>query len=453
VWWRGPRLGSLAEDAAGVRPPPVTRPLRDRYAAVIRFARLVDPPRIAIPLVPRIPVTARALVRCLPLGALLALPAARARAQEPTQAERPSGYPRLTLRGYSQLRTEGLVGTRDSASCDGCAPAIDQRTGYSARRGRLVLSGALSERVSIYVQPELAPLLEGRVSATMRDAYVDVAVDRAQTLVLRVGQGKIPFGWENLQSSSRRLPLERAAATRSAFSSERDLTAFARWAPPHVRARLKLLSDSGLRGSGDYGMVAAGAFNGAGANNLDFDRHVHTFARVTYPFLLRGGRVVEAGLQGYAGRFVMPGAARVTADDAGLVDRRVAASVVAYPQPFGVQAEWTVGRGPSADASTGMVRARPLQGGYVQAMYRGRVGGDVVLPFVRASRYDGGEKFQDAARRDHTRDLDAGIEWEASRAIELTAMYTRLDHRSETLTRVSDRERVHVARFQVQVNY
>jgi hypothetical protein len=394
------------------------------------------------------------LARGLTICTVLALPTARARAQEPAQAARASGHPRLTLRGYTQLRVEQIVGARDSASCDGCAPTFRQSTGPSVRRARLVLSGSLSERVSIYVQPELAALLEGTVDAELRDAYVDVALDRAKSVVLRAGQGKIPFGWENLQSSSRRLPLERAAATRSAFSSERDITMFAHWAPPHVRARLKTLADSGLRGTGDYGMVALGAFNGAGPNRLDFDRHVHTFARVTYPFVLRGGRVVEAGLQGYTGRFVLPEALRAEAGAAGaLADRRVAATVVAYPQPFGVQAEWTVGRGPSADASSGTVRSRALGGGYVQGMYRHRAGRHVIIPFVRASRFDGGEKFEPGARRDRVRDVDAGIEWVPTRAIELTAAYLRADRRSETATRVSDRARFHVLRFQVQVNY
>ncbi|WP_329601628.1 porin [Paraburkholderia antibiotica] len=41
-----------------------------------------------------------------------------------------------------------------------------------------------------------------------------------------------------------------------------------------------------------------------------------------------------------------------------------------YPQPFGLQMEWTVGRGPQLDLNQGVISTKPLYGGYVQAMYK-----------------------------------------------------------------------------------
>jgi len=387
----------------------------------------------------------------------LALAVGRADAQQtPADSARGSSRELLSLRGYTQGRYGGVVHTSGDAECDDCGSASSHETGASVRRARLVLSGDVSDRVAIYIQPELASIFSGLPSLEIRDLYADIALDAAKEFRLRVGQSKLPFGWENMQSSSNRLAFERTTALRSAFSSERDLAAIFYWTPVHVRARLEMLTDSGLKGAGEYGMVALGAFNGAGSSRLDFDRDVHAIARITYPFALRGGRFVELGLQGFSGRFVLPGDLRsssLTDDPGPISDRRAAASVVLYPQPFGVQAEWTVGRGPSADATTGTVRARPLRGGYVQAMYRHRAGRQLVIPFVRAERFDGGEKFAVDAQRSHVRDLDTGVEWLPFASLELTAMYTIADRRAESIARVSDRRRTHLLQVQAQVNY
>jgi hypothetical protein len=78
-------------------------------------------------------------------------------------------------------------------------------------------------------------------------------------------------------------------------------------------------------------------------------------------------------VQGYRGRFVVPTAAVTTggvtftptqAAD-GVLDERVAFTAVVYPQPFGIEAEWTVGRGRSS-RRTFTIGGETLQGGYVQ---------------------------------------------------------------------------------------
>jgi phosphate-selective porin len=70
---------------------------------------------------------------------------------------------------------------------------------------------------------------------------------------LRVGQSKVPFGFENLQSSQNRLTLDRNDALNSAVANERDLGAFFYW-PSKIRERFAMLVKDGYKGSGDYGV-------------------------------------------------------------------------------------------------------------------------------------------------------------------------------------------------------
>jgi hypothetical protein len=67
---------------------------------------------------------------------------------------------------------------------------------------------------------------------------------------------KVPFGFENLQSSQNRLTLDRNDALNSAVANERDLGAFFYWAPSKIRERFAMLVKDGYKGSGDYGVFA-----------------------------------------------------------------------------------------------------------------------------------------------------------------------------------------------------
>jgi hypothetical protein len=86
-----------------------------------------------------------------------------------------------------------------------------------------VVSGDLSDRVAVYLQPDFASDASGALNVgQLRDAYFDLFLDRDRTLRLRVGQSKIPFGWENMQSSSNRSPS--TARTRSTARSRTSAT-------------------------------------------------------------------------------------------------------------------------------------------------------------------------------------------------------------------------------------
>ena len=88
----------------------------------------------------------------------------------------------------------------------------------------IIFSGQISKQVYFYVQPDFA----SSVSSTslnftqLRDAYMDIGIDKENEFRIRLGQSKIPFGFANLQSSQNRLPLDRDDALNSAFSNERS---------------------------------------------------------------------------------------------------------------------------------------------------------------------------------------------------------------------------------------
>jgi hypothetical protein len=138
----------------------------------------------------------------------------------------------------------------------------------------------------------------------LRDFYADIGFDSKNEYRLRLGQSKIPFSFENLQSSQNRLPLDRADATNSAHANERDIGAFFMWAPKKIRDRFASLVNDGLKGSGDYGVFAVGAFNGQTANRAEANNSLHTVARITYPFAI-GHQIVEPSVAAYTGKYVV----------------------------------------------------------------------------------------------------------------------------------------------------
>ena len=122
-----------------------------------------------------------------------------------------------------------------------------------------------------------------------------------------------------------------------------------------MRERFSRLVRTGLKGSGDYGVLALGVFNGQTANRSDLNNQRHVVARVTYPLVV-GRHIIEPSLQAYAGEYVVGNdqqSAGVKARrDLSYPDLRLAATFVLYPQPFGVQVELNVGQGPEFNPRT-----------------------------------------------------------------------------------------------------
>jgi hypothetical protein len=365
-------------------------------------------------------------------------------------------FERYTVRGYAQIRYNRLLETNARLTCGACDRSIGNNNGFSFRRARLVLAGEPGDRTAITVELDYSSEIAGQAHVLqLRTAIFDLFLDAGRVHRLRLGQAKLPFGFETLQSSSQRLPLDRSDAINAGVPNERDLGVFYLWSPPAARARFRILTDSGLKGSGDYGVLQVGVHNGQTANRPELNNSLHRVARLAWPFRFANGQFLELGVQGYAGRFVVPSAQR-SAGVAGpleFADRRAAATLVFFPQPLGIQAEWNTGRGPAFDSTTRTIREDDARGGYVQAMYRIRSGRQTVTPFVRYQRYDGGRKTDLDARRYRVRETELGVEWLPLPGFELTAQYTSSDRLQSDGTASANRQKGRLLRLQAQVNY
>lgn len=375
-------------------------------------------------------------------------------APQPAQARPRAWYERIALRGYAQIRYNRLFETNPQLNCPQCDRSIGNNGGLFLRRGRLIISGDVHERVFIYVQPDYASDAAGTQHYfQLRDAYFDLALDGKKEHRLRIGQSKVPFGFENLQSSQNRLPLDRNDALNSAVPNERDFGVFYYWASTTARQRFKILVDSGLKGSGDYGVFGFGVMNGQTANRPEANNSLHNVVRLTYPWRLPSGQFVEAGISGYSGRFVLPSRTSGVQALPEYTDERLALSFVWYAQPLGVVAEYNWGTGPQFDAAARSIDARSLQGGFVQAMYRHQAGGQVIQPFVRYQTFHGGKKVELDARRYEVHESEAGVEWLPFANFELTAMYTRSSRVTSDAVATDNRQRGSLLRLQAQFNY
>lgn len=373
---------------------------------------------------------------------------------------------KFSIRGYTQLRYTSLW---DHSGAQWYHPAdktVAPDQTFMIRRGRLILSGDASEHLFLYAQGELnGSPSDGDFATQLRDLYGDIAFDEKKEYRLRVGQSKVPFGFVNLQSSQNRAPMERPDAINSAAESERDVGTFFYWAPKDIRDRYANLVRTGLKGSGDYGVLGIGAYSGQGPNRTDANGSVHTIIRAAYPFKTDSGQFYEAGIQAYTGKFVpktkgftLPGADKETTpsfDADGVTDQRVGFSTVMYPQPIGFEAEWNIGRSPTLSNDYLTIDDQYVQGGYIQANAKLDVANaGSVFPFARWQYFDGARKFGKNAPQELVNEWDFGLEWSPWKDVELTAMYTHTLDRTNTNTfpydKLTSGDRL---AMQVQINY
>ncbi|MFY9309252.1 MAG: porin [Bacteroidia bacterium] len=376
-----------------------------------------------------------------------------------TPAAKKHWYETISLRGYAQVRYNRLLETNEKLKCDQCDKSWGEGGGFFLRRMRLIFSGNVHERVFIYIQPDFA----SSASSTnlhfgqIRDAYFDLSLDRKKEFRLRIGQSKVPFGFENMQSSQNRLPLDRNDALNSSLSNERDIGVFFYWAPDKIRQRFASLVNDGLKGSGDYGVFGIGVFNGQTANKPEGNDQAHIVARLTYPFELNNGQIFEPGIQAYSGKFVIPTENRSknvkAPTDFSFADERVAATFVLYPKPFGIQAEYNIGRGPEFNTVTDSIEVQSLKGGYITVSYMLKIKKQVLIPFIRSQYYDGGKKFELDARSYIVNEYEYGIEWQPFKNFEFVAMYTMSDRRFEDMVQQDNKQKGNLLRLQAQFNF
>jgi hypothetical protein len=363
-------------------------------------------------------------------------------------------YEKINLRGYAQVRYNRLFETNPDLKCEQCDRSWGEDGGFFFRRIRMIFFGNINPRVYFYIQPDFASNASGNNLhfAQIRDAYFDVALDDKKEFRFRIGQSKIPFGFEPLQSSQNRIALDRADGINSAFPNERDLGVFFYYAPDHIRKRFAYLIRSGLKGSGDYGVVGLGVFNGQVANRPQVGDDLHYVARLTYPFEAANGQIIEPGIQAYTGHFTINKSAKLEAPTR-FLDQRVGFTLVKYPQPWGFQAEYNTGVGPRFNPTNSTIESGKLEGGYIQTMYKLDLKGQTFFPFVRAQYYDGGKKAEIDARSYLVKELEIGVEWQPNPNFELVANYTFADRTFEDFAKPVNRQVGSLLRLQAQLNF
>lgn len=380
-------------------------------------------------------------------------------------------YERLMIRGYTQMRYNAFLSGDDTAPAGVSRlrsvhdSSISDKGGFSLRRVRLVLQGDVTDRLSIYIQPDFATSINNQSGGEkregfgqLRDAYADFFLDKDKRFHLRFGQSKVPYGWENLQSSSNRLTLDRSDAVNSAIPGERDLGIVAYYTPGHVQKIWDRLAADGQKLFGNYGAFGLALYNGQGTNRTEQDKHLMKVAMATWPFELDGlggifeGQVLEVGgsaiLNKYRPEIRAGGVSAIAYDD-----NHAGAHLILYPKPFGIQAEWNWGKGPQFDTATQTIRAKKLSGGYIQTMYRIKespIG--PIIPYARWQRYRGGWKAATNAPRLETNELELGVEWQIIKPLELTIAYASMK-RSEADERRTGRAEGQLIRTQLQFSY
>jgi hypothetical protein len=399
-------------------------------------------------------------------------------------------FNKINMRGYTQVRyNQPLSGDREQDRVTGEPElrsvgdgSIGNNRGFAFRRVRLVFSGDINDYISMYIQPDFGTSIPGSTSdgsqnfAQLRDAYFDLHLDKEHEYRFRAGQSKVPFGWENLQSSQNRLTLDRADALNSAVPSERDLGLMAYWTPSHVQKLWKNLSKKGLKTSGDYGVLGAGIYNGSQINTAENNDNLYLVAHSSYPVELgfmgkaMDGQVLEVGADAISGRFnktpqdyrfngVNTAAPRVSNSSNDNSEDRVGVHAVLFPQPFGLQAEWNWGAGTTLNPQANRIERQYLNGGYVMAMYKideifGTKGS--MIPYVKWQTYDGAWKAATNAPRTQVDEVEAGVEYQISKALELTLAYasmSRTNVASATSTDFLKQASGDIIRTQLQVNY
>lgn len=369
----------------------------------------------------------------------------------------------IGLRGYTQFRSSKTTSGDNINLASAGDKFIANNQNFGLRRSRLVFSGDISDRLSIYMQTDIVTGPDGGTSGT-RDAFADIFLDDKKEYRIRAGINKIPYGFDILQSSQNRLAMERADPVAIASRDERDTGMAFYWAPAHIRDRFKELVYGGHKGTGDYGVLGLGVYNGQGLNRAELNNNLLKVARLSYPFKFDGGQFLEIGVSALSGKYV-PTAASILAptaitpnfDKKGVQDSRAGVHAVLYPQPFGLQSEWNWGSSPELNASRTQIEAAKLKGGYVQAMYKLDTNLGSWIPYAKWQRYDGSEKFVTNAPRSILRETEIGVEWMPRPELELTVAYAKMDRTNVNtfVTALNGYRQVNadLLRVQLQWNY
>ncbi len=172
-------------------------------------------------------------------------------------------YERVTIGGFFQARYNQVLQTNELLVCQACDVALGGVPKFSFREARLVVRAAPVDRVAVVVEADLTQVVgTSQLILQLRELFGDLFVDKEKETILRIGFARVPYGYENLQSSAVRLPFDRDDAIASGAPGERDIGIWGIWAPAKVHQEFRMLVDSLFKGAADYGVVSVGIYNG-----------------------------------------------------------------------------------------------------------------------------------------------------------------------------------------------
>lgn len=384
---------------------------------------------------------------------------------EKPKVEEKKWYEKMKWSGYAQMRYNRLLESNPNYKCESCDKSWGDNQSFFFRRARLTYQGYVNERVYAYVQMDYASIIKSKADQNenwnfiqLRDAYFDYGFDSKNEFRIRMGLTKVPYGFDNMQSSAVRLPMDRSDAMNSGAPNERDMGAFFLWSPENVRKLQRdTLTSNGMKGHGDYGVFMIGMYNGQSANKPELNDQVHVAAKLSYPIKIKS-QIIEPGISAFAGRWVMGPdqltSGVVTTSDKEYDDQRVAVGVMVQPRPIGLTAEYTKGKGPEFNPTTNTVETKNLEGAYATLSYRiASKKAGIIQPFFRAQYYNGGKKLEKDARHYHVNEWEGGVEWMVNKGMEVTASYQNGHRRMSDLSVLNYNESGHLLRLQVQFNY
>ena len=117
--------------------------------------------------------------------------------EEKSKPKKEHWFDNIGIRGYVQIRYNGLLSTNDKVSCEQCdkswgttstEPDAKANNGLFIRRARIVFSGQIHPNVYFYIQPDFASSPSSGINnfAQLRDAYFDLSFDKKREFRLRL---------------------------------------------------------------------------------------------------------------------------------------------------------------------------------------------------------------------------------------------------------------------------
>jgi len=324
----------------------------------------------------------------------------------------------FSVKGYMQFRYNALYNSNSSVGWS-------EGDGFVLKLLAISISGKIHDRIFVFIQPDFAnSASNSKHVVRLSDAYSDLYIDKNAVFRLRIGQSRVPFGYEHLQSSRHRLSLEASEAFANTWSNGRDIGVQFLCTPIKQKQLFKTIAS--MKGTGDYGMLALGIVNGRKANVGENNKNKYIVGRICYPFFLKT-QLFETSVQAYIGKNRLDDNSLSTGVKTNIKkeydDHRIATTVSLYPKPIGFRAEYVIGRGASFLVDNDSIEVAKLSGGYFLINARIHLQKQLLFPFIQYNYYSGGRPQARDAQNYNLSEWETGIEWHINKHFEVTIIY------------------------------